>query len=194
MAVRPTVRTYTLSLQRKFMATKLLEIAGSRFGGLYFCLDSSNFHCTSIHNQLTNTKFIRPVTKTSRPNGHFYCRLLLRRSSKVQFSRNLTLSIRLSLLLLQQKLFVSVFGWYSVFGYFPCPILKVAPFTLFAPSLFFHRLQIGCRAKDQSVFIFLPSTALLPSVRGRKKKLANAYTACVPVEIITHPLGSKERE
>ena len=49
------------------MAAKLGE-AGDRFGD-YISVDCANLPCVSGRNPFANTKFTRPMTKISKPNG-----------------------------------------------------------------------------------------------------------------------------
>ena len=79
------------------------------------------------------------------------------------------------------------FVWYSV-------VRPSELSLLFTPYLFFRLLQIDWMQSKRSISFHL--SPFSPSVKGRGKKLANAYCMrALHVQIITHPLDRKrERE
>ena len=75
------------------------------------------------------------------------------------------------------------FVWYSV-------VRPSELSLLFTPYLFFRLLQIDWMQSKRSISFHL--SPFSPSVKGRGKKLANAYCMrALHVQIITHPLDRK---
>ena len=146
MAVPPTDRPYEATNEHPFSAAKIYGHRAWKRGRQVWCL----FTCIRCAKELSQGRQAQNSTdlfaKFRSLAATHSCRLLPSPSplpSKVQFSRNLTLSIRLllpSFLLLQQRLFVDVclFEWYSVFAVAPfsaCVFVYCYCLYLFLPAV-----------------------------------------------------------